>query len=399
MILSVLVVTQTLRKDNVMATLKPRREVWYARVRWYENDVLKETQVPLKTQSKVTARKRLNEVDKCEDEVIELYKKGEKYSFAWMNEDGKTKVEYVTLNDAVETWLNQRPSQGIAKTTISRNRQSMNLIMSRLGKSIRLSSITTTMVDDARKWMIVKGYTPQGININLRTLTTFLNWAMRRDLIQKKVYVDKIKIDDNDYRYFSDMDFAKILEHCTDWEKDLYTMYRNTGLRLGQAINGHIKGDILRIKAENNKTRKDQVRLIDADSVRVIYDLQDRYESWKKRSKVGTSKAFGDTISKRFKSICKSLGLGHHRFHDLRHTFGVRRYLMTRDIYQVMKEMGHAKVSMTEKYARFEITELKHDFPTLIEVPNMSKFGAMDTILMDTRERRDAKSNNIVSYG
>ena len=316
-----------------------------------------------------------------------------------MNADGKTKVKYVTLNDAVEMWLNQRPSQGIAKTTITRNRQSMNLIMSRLGKSIRLSSLTTSMVDDVRKWMIVKGYTPQGININLRTLTTFLNWAMRRDLIQKKVYVDKIKIDDNDYRYFSDIDFAKILKQCTDWEKDLYTMYRNTGLRLGQAINGHIKGDILRIKAENNKTRKDQVRLIDADSVRVIYELQDRFESWKKRSKVGTSKAFGDTISKRFKSICKSVGLGHHRFHDLRHTFGVRRYLMTRDIYQVMKEMGHAKVSMTEKYADFEVTELRHDFPTLLNMPKESKFGKWDTILWDTERPRDAKYNNIVTYG
>ena len=51
-----------------------------------------------------------------------------------------------------------------------------------------------------------------------------------------------------------------------------------------------------RIKAKNNKTRKDQVRLIDADSVRVIYELQDRFESWEKRSKVGISKAFGNTI-------------------------------------------------------------------------------------------------------
>ena len=367
-----------------MAKLKAFRCVWYARVRWRQDSSYVEKIINLNTKSKVTARKRLSVVNQCEDEIIELYYKGENYSFAWMNKDGKTKVEYLTLSDAVETWLSQRPSQGIAKTTINRNRDSMNLIVSRLGKSIRLSKLTTSMVDDLREWMILKGYKPQGININLRTLTTFLNWAMRRDLIKKKVYVDKIKIDDNDYRYFSDMDFAKILEQCTDWEKDLYTMYRDTGLRLGQAINGHIKGDILRVKAENNKTRKDQVRLIDADSVRVIYELQDRFESWKKRSKVGTSKAFGDTISKRFKSICKSLGLGHHRFHDLRHTFGVRRYLMTRDIYQVMKEMGHAKVSMTEKYADFEISELRHDFPTLLNEPKRSIFGKWDTGIRDT---------------
>ena len=367
-----------------MAKLKAFRCVWYARVRWRQDSSYVEKIINLNTKSKVTARKRLSVVNQCEDEIIELYYKGENYSFAWMNKDGKTKVEYLTLSDAVETWLSQRPSQGIAKTTINRNRDSMNLIVSRLGKSIRLSKLTTSMVDDLREWMILKGYKPQGININLRTLTTFLNWAMRRDLIKKKVYVDKIKIDDNDYRYFSDMDFAKILEQCTDWEKDLYTMYRDTGLRLGQAINGHIKGDILRVKAENNKTRKDQVRLIDADSVRVIYELQDRFESWKKRSKVGTSKAFGDTISRRFKSICKSLGLGHHRFHDLRHTFGVRRYLETRDIYQVMKEMGHAKVSMTEKYADFEISELRHDFPTLLNEPKRSIFGKWDTDIRDT---------------
>ena len=382
-----------------MAKLKAFRCVWYARVRWRQDSSYVEKIINLNTKSKVTARKRLSVVNQCEDEIIELYYKGENYSFAWMNKDGKTKVEYLTLSDAVETWLSQRPSQGIAKTTINRNRDSMNLIVSRLGKSIRLSKLTTSMVDDLREWMILKGYKPQGININLRTLTTFLNWAMRRDLIKKKVYVDKIKIDDNDYRYFSDMDFAKILEQCTDWEKDLYTMYRDTGLRLGQAINGHIKGDILRVKAENNKTRKDQVRLIDADSVRVIYELQDRFESWKKRSKVGTSKAFGDTISRRFKSICKSLGLGHHRFHDLRHTFGVRRYLMTRDIYQVMKEMGHAKVSMTEKYADFEISELRFDFPTLIESPKTTEFGKRVHFSWDTERPRDAKLSNIMTYG
>jgi len=382
-----------------MATLRNRRGVWYARVRWVVDFKNYEKQITLKTKSKVTARKRQAMINSKVDEIIEGYMSGDIWVAPWNSKDGKSTIEYLTLSEAIDMWLKQRPSQGIAKTTINRNRDSMNLIVSRLGKSLRLSRLNTSMVDDLREWMILKGYKAQGININLRTLTTFLNWAMRRDLIKKKVYVDKIKIDDNDYRYFSDIDFAKILEQCTDWEKDLYTMYRNTGLRLGQAINGHIKGDIIRIKAENNKTRKDQVRLIDADSVRVIYELQDRFLSWKKRSKVGTSKAFGDTISKRFKSICKSLGLGHHRFHDLRHTFGVRRYLMTRDIYQVMKEMGHAKVSMTEKYADFEISELRFDFPTLVESPKTTEFGKRVHFSWDTERPRDAKLSNIMTYG
>ena len=52
-----------------MATLKKRRNVWYARVRWYDNNNIRhEKQVPLRTMSKVTARKRLSMVDKEESD-------------------------------------------------------------------------------------------------------------------------------------------------------------------------------------------------------------------------------------------------------------------------------------------------------------------------------------------
>ena len=79
-----------------MASLKNRRGVWYARVQWYQDGstVQTERQVPLRTKSKVTARERLSSVNQVEDEIIELHYKGEKYSFPWMNEDGKRKVEY-----------------------------------------------------------------------------------------------------------------------------------------------------------------------------------------------------------------------------------------------------------------------------------------------------------------
>ena len=41
------------------------------------------------------------------------------------------------------------------------------------------------------------------------------------------------------------------------------------------------------------------------------------------------------------------------------------RYLETRDIYQVSKELGHTSVKVTEKYAAFNLRKLAQDFPIL----------------------------------
>ena len=56
--------------------------------------------------------------------------------------------------------------------------------------------------------------------------------------------------------------------------------------------------------------------------------------------------------------------------HSIRHTFAVRRYLQTRDIYQVKQEMGHSSVTTTEVYAKFSLRRLEMDFPSLVKSNN-----------------------------
>ena len=41
-------------------------------------------------------------VNQVEDEIIILHYKGEKYSFPWMNEDGKRNQVFLSLEDADE---------------------------------------------------------------------------------------------------------------------------------------------------------------------------------------------------------------------------------------------------------------------------------------------------------
>ena len=66
--------------------------------------------------------------------------------------------------------------------------------------------------------------------------------------------------------------------------------------------------------------------------------------------------------------MVKSLGYNNYHFHNLRDTYAIKRWIETGDIHLVSKEIGHASVTMTEKYANFNLRRLVIDFPTLSDV-------------------------------
>ena len=58
---------------------------------------------------------------------------------------------------------------------------------------------------------------------------------------------------------------------------------------------------------------------------------------------------------------------------------------MTRDIYQVMRELGHTKVTTTQIYADFEDTvDIAKEFPSIVKPSNEPIFGNLDTESLDT---------------
>ena len=370
-----------------MATLKKRRGVWYARVLWYDNTgKQKEKQVPLRTESMVVARTRASGVEKHRDEIIELYYKGESYDFPWMNDDGILKIEYLSLEDAVNNWLQLRKSDGIADSTISRNRCSLTSIMSVFRRNIKLTQVNSTVIGKYKKVMEQRGYSPHGININLRTLKTFLRWCERWDYITKTPYFSMVKTEKALPSYIADGDFEEImkLKWLDQHYKLAFQFYRDTGCRLGQPFIGTLTGTVLIIPARYSKSRVEKQIELDVEHIPIVLELQARYEFWKNKVNKPVFKYFKDKYSKMFKRCCREVGID-RRFHDLRHTFAVRRYMMTKDIYQVMKEMCHDKISSTEIYSKFNMRRLETDFPILAKSYHQTtKIGKMDTQLMDT---------------
>ena len=73
-----------------------------------------------------------------------------------------------------------------------------------------------------------------------------------------------------------------------------------------------------------------------------------------------------NTISRKFRWILNDLNLRYtesndkRSFHCLRNTYAVKKYYETRDIFNVMKLLGHSSVKVTEKYADYNLTCIIH---------------------------------------
>ena len=360
-----------------MATLKNRRGLWYARVREGRNG-RNERQIPLKTKSKVVARERISEVNKVEKDI----KSGIHFDFPWMSNETTTKVKRFTLVDAYEKWLSFRESEGIRPSTIRRNRYTMKHFSNVVGKSLPLSSITTTTIDTYRNYCIQTNMKPNGININLRAVKTFLNWCHKRDLIKKCPYVDSVSMPKKMPLYMSDELFNKVLE--LDWLEDHYKnaflFYRNTGLRLSEPFQGELHGNWLLVGGDETKQQMDKELSLSMNNVQRLSDMIEYAE----KSFKGTIDSFKSNLSKTFLKALREIDGEETKFHFhcLRHTFAVRRYLHTRDIYQVKQEMGHSSVTTTEIYAKFNLRRLEMDFPSLVKSNNSRENRKMGHGLM-----------------
>jgi len=349
-----------------MAKLKLRRETWYARIRMVTDGRKTEKQIPLRTKSKVTARERLELVNRDEESI----RKGLDISFPWLNDEGINKIIRLSISEAVEQWLSQRSSEGIRKSTIKRNRYSLESFMSHIGTSIPLSKVSTSMIDSYRNLCIHKEMKPNGININLRAIKTFFNWCYKRELTEKNLFVDMVSKPKELPLYIPDRLFDKEkvgmmqLEWLQDQYKTAFSFYRDTGCRRSEPFLGELHGNWLLIGGNETKQRMDKELSLNHINLERIIKMRAFIESYS-----GTLDSWIGNLSKTFLKAMREVDGQDTKYHlhCLRHTFAVRRYLQTRDIYRVKQELGHASVVTTEIYAKFSLRRLEMDFPSLVK--------------------------------
>ena len=329
-----------------MAGLRKLKGKYYSRI-WYRNDQGKrrEKLIPLNTKSKRRARELNKEVEKQE----RAFKKG----VITLAEIEPRKV--TSLDKTIDEFYKYLKINDRSQETIDLYRLALDTFTD-IYQDTDIELLDQEDYTDFLGQMRDRYPNKNTCNIRLTHIKAFLNWCLETGKIKRLPFkIKKLSVSRTKPRYFTDQEMDQIFETIEDQElKARVYIHWKTGMRLSEISNSYLDGDYIKLHTaiKNGYER----------SIPVDQEMKKYYQIAKKQT------YRNDTYSKQFLRIIRELGLyktkeGDKRtFHCLRHTFAVRTYYKTRDIYYVKKLLGHSSVKTTEIYAEFNLDELSQDF-------------------------------------
>jgi len=329
-----------------MAGLRQINNYYYARIWYYVDDKKKEKSIPLKTKNKDRAKELL--------EGIEQQEKAFKEGIISLDDIGIR--EPTDLKKYIDQFYNYLQVNDKSPETIELYKLALSTF-EEIYEGEDIEILSNQDYTDFLSKMKERYPNNNTCNIRLKSIRAFLNWLSDTGRIEAVPFkIKKLPVKKKRPRYFSDQEMELILEEAKD-NKGFYArifLHWKTGLRLRELSDSYLdNGFIKTYEPEKNGVER---------SIPVDQETQKQYRVAKEWD------VHPDSISRKFRKVLKKLDLyktkhGDKRhFHNLRHTFAVRKYYKTRDIYRVKTLCGHSSVKTTEKYAQFDLAELDQDF-------------------------------------
>ena len=326
-----------------MARLRKIKGYYYGRIRYNSR---KEKTIPLNTRLQKEAYVRLTEVNQYE----ELIKSGETYTFPWQN-DGKTELIEKQINESVKEFLYVKETDGLAISTIKSYKLSLDDFQKVIGPKVPTEKLLIQHIDLYKKNK-VKHLKPTTINIRLRSIKVFMNWCIDNGYLKKVPKINFIKINKSEPKYLSDSEFLKVEEQCSNFFKDAFNFYRETGCRMSEPYFGILDEEFLTIPAEHSKSKQSRDIELSKEAIKTFLKMKSKgYKS--------------NYYSKTFTKVSRNAGIQNKTLHCLRHTSAIKQYFETKDIYAVARKLGHSDLKTTMIYTKFEEKKIKKDFPDI----------------------------------
>ena len=343
-----------------------RGNTWWFRKAWRDKNGMRHWfQKSLKTHSLTVARDHQDEIMGRWDEVVA----GDDFDWSWEGEHARTTVKERRLDEVVEKYIKHKESENLAPNSIKLIRYSLNNLINHLGSGFNYTAINSDDIDSFKR-AIASDRTPAGVNVDVRNVRAFCNWLFHTERINRQLPIKQLKEPDRPPQYLTEKDIKAIfsLDSLTDQMKRFFGFYLATGLRRSAPFFGHMEGNWLVIPADApyNKSKRELEVNLDSTLHKIWLEMIDVKQQWEDQGRLFDS--LTGKLTKTFKSAIRECGINDSQhLHNTRHTFAVREYLRTNNIYMVKEQLGHSSVAVSEGYMKHKRSRIAVDHPSLMK--------------------------------
>jgi len=234
--------------------------------------------------------------------------------------------------------------------------------------SAQLSEIDTQTIEEYKAKRL-KCCKPCTVNIELRSLRSMFNTAVRWDLIKKNPFLGLklVRIPKTYPKYLTKEEIDLVCEKSKlKWLKNVITFAFNTGMRRNEIIN--LKWEDINLEEKylivrNNdtfstKSKKDRIIPLSISVIGLLSTLSKVSEYvFVNRMRL---QLYPNYVTQCFRDLVKDCGLKKGiSFHTLRHSFASMLVSKGVSLYVVKELLGHSDFATTQIYAHLESKSLK----------------------------------------
>lgn len=236
-----------------------------------------------------------------------------------------------------------------------------NHILPVLGEQ-HLDEIGRRDIEKLKAELIAKGLKSKTINNYLTILRNMLATAQRWDIIEHVPVVQWLKAERPRWRWLDERELELLLAASGEWRSIILVAVR-TGLRAGE-LRGLQWGDIdfargtLMVSRNivygeetTPKSGRSRVVPLADDAMEALRGQRHLRGPFVWPSADGTGAIAESVMLRGIRAVAKKAGIGRIAWHVLRHTFASQLVIAGVPIRVVQELLGHATISMTERYS------------------------------------------------
>jgi site-specific recombinase XerD len=235
-------------------------------------------------------------------------------------------------------------------------------------KSAQLNEIDSQTIEEYKSKRL-KCCKPCTVNIELRSLKSMFNTAIRWDLIQKNPFVGVklVRVPKTYPKYLTKEEVELLCDKSKlKWLKNVITFAFNTGMRRNEIINllwedVHINQRHLIVKNNetfSTKSKKDRLIPLSIAVIDLLNTLpkQSRYVF----TNGPKPKLYPNYVTQCFRDLVRDCGFPKGiSFHSLRHSFASNLVAKGASLYVVKELLGHSDISTTQIYSHLQQENLR----------------------------------------